>query len=377
MRDSGEDVFKYCLENPDNLTEEQLLEKFPQHSEELRSALRLHSQLSRNYRSQMSPEAHDTVLKRVLAAAEQSSSAQAPKRNTPVGDTERTRVLPAKRGIGTWAVRSMWAVAILAVVIGTVWMLAAQSLPDSPVYGVKLATEDLLLGAASDNPSRVRGHIGIANTRLVDMQAMNAKGNLAAAEPSLDNYSRHLKSGVTAWHNLTAGSYPDLDKFLYASSVAGQRTFQGFDAILDTLPQSLKSNIIQTERDLTSLIDETSGKLRSAGIDLKQALRDAGGTLAALLTPSASALPTPALTAVVATPTVAATLDVVSVQQRALEAAQEVIARGGSAATPIVAAAETVVANVPGTSLAIAQQTVLSNTPGVAPSVTPLATASP
>ncbi len=366
-----EEVFRYCLENPDHLSEEQLLDKFPQHREGVLALLRLDIRLSLTLPGQMPDATYDPILQRVLKAAEANRNVDTSS-YTGSPQLQPVKVIRQVRApLALWLRRSSWAFALFAVLIGTVWFLAAQALPDSPVYGVKLATEDLLLNATSESSSLVRGNISIANSRLSDMKAMNNAGKLAAAGPSFDNYSHHLKSGIAIWKTLQQGVHTDLDKLLYTSSVAGQRTFQGFENLIGSLPLSIRTQINEALVDLGELNSESIQHLKDAGVDLDQVLRDADRGLAVLLTPAATVTPVIVPTSIASTQ-VPGTPDEGGVSKAALDVAHAIISQGGSSSTPIVAAAETVIAGAAGTPLAQAQKTVLSGWPSATPAFTPI-----
>lgn len=371
-----EEIFRYCLENPDNFSHEQLLAKFPQHRAELETSLLLDRRLAESLPQRLTPSTHDSIKRRLMLAAEVGK---------PVGVPLRL-IIPKRQP--AWTRRIAWAAATLAIAVGSLWLLAARSLPDNPLYGIKLATEDLLVSASSEAAGLVRGHIGLANTRLVDLRTMNEEGKLGQAEASLSNYGRHLQSGVSTWRTLQSGAHLDLDKLLYASSVAGKRTLGGFDDVVQSLPEPFQATITQTLADLGTLTDESTQKLQAAGVNLDQTLREAGGELGSLLAvetaPSPSPAPTPRATAlantavpstIVATPlststpaaTSSASPNAEAARLDVLYSAQTVIANGGSVETPVVAAAETVIADIPGTPLAQAQQTVISARSTVSP----------
>jgi hypothetical protein len=353
---SLEQALKYCLENPDNLSTRQLLDKFPEHREELEPLLAFDTRLKDALTGSIPAESKAAMKQRLVnVAVARQMEAQGKERpaDVPVSQPQGASRAP-------WWRSRLTAAAAAALVIALVWWLSATSLPDSIFYPAKLTTENALLNLAPGPTGLMEGHINLANVRLGDIATMRTLDRLAQAVPAFDNYDYHVGACLGLWQDRSPdGDYTDLARLLYASSVAGDRLFESLGSAADNLPESLRSNLRQTTDTIKRLNTSTSQVLEDAGVDLDEVLQGTQGNIADLLaslpanpTSTAAPAPTPALlTTAVPEPTLTAVL----------WAAQTAISEGGTAETPIVAAAETVIAGGTGTPLAQAIQTVLAH----------------
>lgn len=284
-----EEAFRYCLENPDNLSAEQLLAKFPGYREELQSLLALDGSMSSALPHSMHPDKHTALKAQLMAAAftggpdnissPKDSLAQR-RKHTESGGTAAlvpSRLIRARRLWGS--------LAATAAIFLVVWYLAAASLADSPFYRVKLATENLSLNFAGSAEEQAKAHIDIATQRLYDLRAMQTSGKLASAQEALDNYISHTQSGEGIWTGLKGASHVSLGKLLYVSTIAGQRTFEGFGGLLGELPGALRADIERIHSQISSLNTAVAQDLQAAGINLAQLLSQADTSIAGLLTP--------------------------------------------------------------------------------------------
>ena len=353
---SIEQALRYCLENPDNLSTDQLLSKFPQHRDELASLLALDRELNAALPRHM-PEDSKALIKQRLVnrvTARQSDRAQ---RNVVDG---RQVAGHAQAASAPWWRRRLIAVIAVALSVAILWWLAATSLPGNPLYQAKLGTENALLNFAGGQAALIRGHANLSNVRLVDITTMQRRNALNQAGPAFENYRYHMRNCLSLWEEGSGDKDVDLAKLLYASSVAGQRVFAALGGAGSGLPEAIRSNLQDTVTTIESLHSSSAEVLRGAGIDLDRVLRESGGTLASLLAPEPGATfptvaPTPAPTQV-ATPVAVAAPTLTAV----LFAAQTRIADGGLSSTPGIAAAETVIAGGTGTPIAEAVQTMLA-----------------
>jgi len=115
------------------------------------------------------------------------------------------REMPAKaRHPFRWQLRWVLPVAIILVLVlgggGTV-MAAANSLPDSPLYQVKLATEDVQLALTRSDIGKAQLYAKFANRRVEEIVQMAQKGNLAQVQ----NVTKRMDNQLLAVANLTAG----------------------------------------------------------------------------------------------------------------------------------------------------------------------------
>ena len=391
---SIEQALQYCLENPDNLSTGQLLSKFPEYWEELEPLLAFDTRLKSALPHEMPAETKTLVKQRLVnrVAAhreDHASEKEAPSVQPLAGEGKAT-------GIPWWRRRAFAAVASV-LVLGLLWWQTATSLPDNPLYPVKLSTEDLLLNLAGNSKDLIRGHLDLGNTRLVDIRLMQIVGAQNRVGPAVDNYSYHIGTCLNLWQERQDDLDIDLAKLIYASSVAGQRTLATLGST-NSLPGELSSTLRDTTTTIDKLQLSSSRILRDADIDLDPVLKDIGGTLGNLLvqapettpTVTAVAAPTVMMTPGTSTPTVTPTVTSTATQTlpspepltsptltAVFQAAQTIIAQGGPSRTPL-AAAETVLAGGSGTPIttpmAHAIQTMLAQptfTVTARPEVTP------
>lgn len=352
---SFEQALQYCLENPDKLSTSELLNEFPQYREELEPLLAVDARLRTSLPRSMPPASKERMKRQLM---ERMAAQRIAEPSSGVRSQQRAsgRTFPS---VPRWQ-RLVAAAVAISMVISLVWLGAGSSLPGSPLYSVKLSTENLLLGLARDRGGLLRGHINLANVRLVDIDTMRLRDALAEAGPAFDNYDYHIGTCLDLWNASTDEPDLDLAKIIYASSVAGQQMLQGLTDAGVSLPTRLQENISAAITKVNTLNSSTAQVLSSAGVDLNSVLAGSQGILANLLTavparptPTSTVLPSPTFTtgAQVSAPTLTAVLF----------AAQTAIAGGGDARTPGVAAAETVIAGGPfDTPLARAAMTVLA-----------------
>src|SRR6266568_87544 len=260
-----QDALDYCLENPEGLRAEELLNRFPQYREELAPLLGLAAGIATATGPAMPavPAGRREALKARLMGAAAAQAAQAVS-TSPVAQAAPTvamnpaqvsrplsAVAPRRRAV-PWFLRPGWAVAAaILLLIGFAWWSSAGALPDSPFYGVKLASESISLSLAGSDADRVQVRLGLANNRLYDLRAMQERRKLAQAQPAFDNYLANINISVKIWRGLAGQPHTELDKLLYASSVAGEVTFQGFGAAVSSLPPALQAEIKDTEAALS------------------------------------------------------------------------------------------------------------------------------
>lgn len=283
-----QEALNYCLENPEGLSTEQLLDKFPRHREELASLLAFDSRLAASLPTRMSPDRSAAIKQRLMAKAasrgtdQVTPSAPEPQRRRPAW------TLPALRPLAWVSLAALVALALL-------WYSASDALPGSPLYNIRAAGEDARLALTGDPADLARAHLDLANTRLHELRTMQQAGNLAQSEPGLDNYSSHLNSCISIRNGLKREQILDLDLVLYTSTTAGLRTFEGFRSVAN-LPTGLRSKIEQTIGDLTTVNMTTTQLLQSAGVNPAEVLQSADEKIRLLLTPVPVAAPQPATT---------------------------------------------------------------------------------
>jgi hypothetical protein len=220
------------------------------------------------------------------------------------------------------------------LLVAFVWWSAATALPDSPFYGIRLASESITLGLSGSQVDQTRARIGLANNRLYDLRAMQSKGLLAQSRPALESYEANLSNSVRMWRGLTGQQHTDVAALLYPSSVAGQVTFQGFATSIDSLPADLREMIRNIEGELSGTNSEAQQALVAANIDPAGVLAGIDGNIGPLLTPVVAgtiAVPTNTATA----PVLQATDTAISATRTALATATALLQASATATTEV------------------------------------------
>src|SRR5687768_8338859 len=193
---SVEEALDYCLANPEGLSVEELLQRFPEHREELQPLLALSANIVQIALLETPPvpaERRAAMKARLQDAAfTHPHQVLATPQNKPV-------VLVGRKPwwLAVMGRRSLAAASTAALFLLFFWWAAASALPDSPFYGIKLASENFMLNFAADDAGRAQAHLNLANTRLAEIQAMGERGKLSAAGPAIDNYGSHINSCST------------------------------------------------------------------------------------------------------------------------------------------------------------------------------------
>jgi Domain of unknown function (DUF5667)/Putative zinc-finger len=96
--------------------------------------------------------------------------------------------VPGRRAALAFALAS-----VVALALGTGAFAAETSLPDSPLYGLKRAEEQVRLALTFAPQARLEFDVQIANERLREARAMTGLGKTALATASLRDFNRVLR----------------------------------------------------------------------------------------------------------------------------------------------------------------------------------------
>jgi len=152
-----EGVLDECLERllVKNETVEQCLRSFPQYSNELKSLLETALATRRMSAVRPAPDFRDRARQQFKSVLQETGR----KKNRVAFD---------------WSWQPRWATAVAIVLVlslvggGTV-AAASGSMPDSPLYGVKLATEQVQLALASSELGKAELHARLADKRVTEI----------------------------------------------------------------------------------------------------------------------------------------------------------------------------------------------------------------
>ncbi|MFQ6057795.1 MAG: DUF5667 domain-containing protein, partial [Anaerolineae bacterium] len=131
--------------------------------------------------------------------------------------------------------RAVAALLVLLMIGGGTVYAAADSLPDSPLYPIKRATERTQLFLAPSLERRALLHLEFADKRLVEGIAMAQRGKDAKASQVLDEYGRELERALATIEKMaTQGRSPAELSAQLREQLASQR--QVLEASRDQLP---------------------------------------------------------------------------------------------------------------------------------------------
>jgi hypothetical protein len=356
-----EEALDYCLENPDGLSPQELLDMFPAYRDELAPLLGIGAGIASVSPPHVPFERRAAMKARLMDAAAasilQSATGMAGHDPISLEDARKVRKAYRKGGANFFAIPSWVAAAVL--VLAFVWWAASASLPDGPFYPVKLASENVMLTFQGSPEGKARANVDLANARLYDLRTMQQQGKLAQAAAAFDNYNLRIVRAGELWSDLEAAPKVEVGKVVYVSALAGGVTFEGFGGYVSQMPTAINVKMTTTEAVLLDLQGRSSGVLVAAGINPTDVVRSFGlerPALAALLTPVApGAAVSTGTSSEPSLATVVAAQATVSAQISALETLA-----AGNSSTPGVSAARTVLAGASGTPLAGAGQTVTS-----------------
>jgi hypothetical protein len=288
---SLQDALDYCLENPDGLSAQELLEAFPQFRGELALLLGLTAAIESAAPSV--PAANRAAMKaRIVSAAAQIRPPRKPSNPTP-NPVEAAPVpapAPARRNISGPIPLDAYtrrrtpvllrpgfiAAAAAALIIAFVWWSSLGALPDSPFYNVRIASENITINFTGSEADQASAHLDAATSRLYDLREMQRRDKLVEAQEAVVNYEHHLSSAEALWRGLDSPPV-EIAEHMYVASVAGRVTFDSLWRAEGTLPAPYRRDIAAAE-----------GTIVRAGGGAEQALVQAGRDPAAVLTAAAS-----------------------------------------------------------------------------------------
>jgi hypothetical protein len=215
-----DNILNECLERliTGQETVEQCLQRYPEYSQELEPLLRTAALMNKAVDVKPSEDFRARARYQMQLKMTESKAPQAPRRVT--------RVVPR------------WAVAVCTVMLvfvlggGTV-LASAGSMPGSPLYVVKLTTENIQVKLAGSQEKKAELYMALANERVDEMTWMvnnNKTQGLEAAAQRLDSY--YNKLGALALVADTEIAYSS------ANNKAGQSSAPSLTVAVTTTPQT-------------------------------------------------------------------------------------------------------------------------------------------
>ncbi len=179
MATKFEDILDECLDRVLKGEDiERCLQDYPQAAGELEPLLRTALVTATSLRFAPQPEFKAQVKRHLLAKV----PALKPKK----------RGVPLLRWSPGWALAVSLVLALLLAGGGTV-VASASSLPDQPLYPVKLATERVQLAFARSAVTQARLEAKFADRRISELSQMAEKGKVGKADEAAERLAEHLE----------------------------------------------------------------------------------------------------------------------------------------------------------------------------------------
>ncbi len=264
-----EEALDYCLANPDNLSAQELLAMFPQYRAELEPLLALSTAIRQSGPPPVPSERRAAMKQRLMNAA---GAVPAPAPPSPDGPQPRPlhvgRRAVARTARRSWfplpALRPAWAGMVLAASMALLlWWGTANALPGSPLYPVKLGSEDLTVAFAPDPVGQARRHIALADERLGEIELMAARGALTQAGPAFASYNSHLSAASAIWQRLPDPERGQLTPLLLAAVQDGQDTLRAYEVGEGGQPAAVQALLTQTLSNLASIERDLRASMQS------------------------------------------------------------------------------------------------------------------
>lgn len=178
-----------CLERIESgeLSREEALHLYPELRAELEPAVGLAAELR--------------ALPKIVAPASLKGYKRPAFRPAPIRESWWRRLLPAPAPSFGWASPIAQAAAVVAavVVLGSGSVVAsANSLPDEPLYPVKLAVENAQLALAPTDVARAELELHLASKRLAEVETAASQGRSEAVAKGVDLYREKLDAATKA-----------------------------------------------------------------------------------------------------------------------------------------------------------------------------------
>ncbi|HEX77029.1 MAG TPA: hypothetical protein G4O03_01260 [Dehalococcoidia bacterium] len=230
-----EDILDDCLERLNRgETVEECLARYPEHEAELVPLLKLSTSLRAAWSHQVRPQFRAAARHNLVSAIE----AKRP----------RARIAPRAWWRRGWVVAAT-VIALLVLAGGSTVAASGNSLPDQPLYPVKLATEKVRLVLTRSEMGKARLHAQFAETRLKETIEMAKRNRPEQVEKLTRRLQKHLD---------------DLPALVRAHPSA--------DGELELLVQRLQQNRARAEAQLQEQLRRVPPPARAA---LRQALERA------------------------------------------------------------------------------------------------------
>lgn len=234
-RTSLEQMLESCLQGLERTGDvEEALRPYPEHADELRPLLQAALAAARHHALVAPPPGGLAAGRaRFLAEADRQRRAAAP---IPKKRKERPMGL---RWMTRWAVIALIAVIATMAAGGGVAAAAADSLPGTWLYPVKLAVEDVRLEFTAGPTAQAELALRLADERLAEMEALAQNGQPIPAQVSL-RMERHLQRALEV-----AAQAPEPQMLALLAQIAErtQTQLQALERVRSMAPQAAQEGL--------------------------------------------------------------------------------------------------------------------------------------
>ncbi|MFC2062383.1 DUF5667 domain-containing protein [Chloroflexota bacterium] len=164
----------------------------------------------------------------------------------------------------SWATAVAMALVLMLAGGGTV-AAASGSMPDNPLYPVKLASEQVQLALTASPLGRAELQIRLADERVAEIVYLTDKGNVRQIEQTTERLKEHL-SGVTvlAWDKRNASAMLTAPQPGTAYQSGQQESAAATDEGSDELHQLLAGYAASNQQRLQAALEGATEQVKSA-----------------------------------------------------------------------------------------------------------------
>jgi hypothetical protein len=252
--DNLDDILAQCLADIEagTATAEECSERYPAQADELRQLL--HTAGAIRHAEAVEPSlafqaAAPVRLANLIAARQQTLSASTP-----------LPALPTRRRWGAMLARAAFVAVIGSMLLGGVVFAARDSLPDSPLYGVKRTVEQVQVAVTPNDTRKARVFVQLMDRRALEAAAMLRSGNVQRARETALNYDRILRDAAAAAERVPSNRPEGRVVLTYMRErlLAQQAILQ---RVTDSSPERSRLLLRPTMQSLQGTIDHIAGQL--------------------------------------------------------------------------------------------------------------------
>lgn len=169
-----------------------------------------------------------------------------------------------QKNMGTLLLKATLILTLLFGSAGGTAVLAAESLPDSPLYPAKMMAEGVRLSLASDPEALAEVHLDLAAERLQEMERLMVNGNMED-NALLERAERHVENAFGLAEEMPE---PEMAGLLLQTQEMLQTRQRAFDDIEEQIPVEAEPAFNQVQQMLQNM-----GEIAAAGLQEPQLFR--------------------------------------------------------------------------------------------------------